>query len=110
MKDKQSEYKTKSITFKLTETERLELELNAHQSGLTVSKYIRQKLSLNPIKIPHLKETQAYKERTNQIARIGNNLNQIAKWVNTYKAHTDATKICSHLMAIEIYLQELKKE
>ncbi|MDE0527716.1 MAG: plasmid mobilization relaxosome protein MobC [Truepera sp.] len=40
-------------------------------------------------------------ERTRQIARIGNNLNQIARWANTHKAAVEAVEVVAHLVAIE---------
>ena len=40
-------------------------------------------------------------ERTSQIAKIGNNLNQIARWANTYKSTADAVEVVTHLVAIE---------
>ena len=39
--------------------------------------------------------------RSRQIARIGNNLNQIARWANTFKASAEAVEVIAHLIAIE---------
>ena len=47
------------------------------------------------------------RERTRQIARIGNNLNQIARWVNTHKAAIEAVEVIVHLIAIERALRAL---
>jgi len=41
------------------------------------------------------------RERTRQVARIGNNLNQIARWANTYAETAEAVEIIAHLVAIE---------
>ena len=41
------------------------------------------------------------RERPRQIARIGNNPNQIARWANTYKTATEAVEVIAHLVAIE---------
>ena len=38
---------------------------------------------------------------TRQVARIGNNLNQIARWANTHAERADAFEIIAHLVAIE---------
>ncbi len=46
-------------------------------------------------------------EQTRQISRIGNNLNQIAKWANTYKGTAEAIEIIEALMAIEKALNKL---
>ncbi len=45
----------------------------------------------------HAKE----RERTQQVARIGNNLNQIARWANTHKGAIEAVEVIGHLIAIE---------
>ena len=37
--------------------------------------------------------TEVERERTRQIARIGNNLNQLARWANTYKAEAEAVEV-----------------
>ncbi|MCY4658418.1 MAG: MobC family plasmid mobilization relaxosome protein [Acidobacteria bacterium] len=41
------------------------------------------------------------RERTRQVARIGNNLNQIARWANTHADKADAFEVIAHLVAIE---------
>lgn len=40
-------------------------------------------------------------EKVRQLARIGNNLNQIAKWCNIHKDGAEAIQILQHLMEIE---------
>ena len=39
--------------------------------------------------------------RTRQVGRIGNNLNQIARWANTHKGAVEAIEVIGHLVAIE---------
>ena len=41
------------------------------------------------------------RERTRELARIGNNLNQIARWANTHKGPVEAVEVIGHLIAIE---------
>ena len=41
------------------------------------------------------------RERTREVARIGANLNQIARGANTYKGDAEAIQIITHLVAIE---------
>jgi len=45
--------------------------------------------------------------RTREIMRIGNNLNQIAKWANVHKSSADAGEVLVRLVAIEQALREL---
>ncbi len=42
-------------------------------------------------------------------ARIGNNLNQIARWANTYKWGAEAVSVVAHLSAIERALEPLSR-
>ena len=41
------------------------------------------------------------RERTRELARIGSNLNQIARWANTRKENAEAVEVVAHLVAIE---------
>ena len=45
--------------------------------------------------------------RTREIARIGINLNQIARWANEHKASADAGEVLVRLVAIEQALRDL---
>ena len=41
------------------------------------------------------------RERTRQIARIGNNLNQLARWANTHKSAAEAVTVLANLVSFE---------
>ena len=41
------------------------------------------------------------RERTRQVARIGNNLNQLAHWANTHKAAAEAVAVIANLVSFE---------
>ena len=47
------------------------------------------------------------RERTREIARLGNNLNQIARWANRHKSSLEAVEVIVHLAAIERALRDL---
>ena len=47
------------------------------------------------------------RERTRQVARIGNNLNQIARWANTHAETAEAVEVIAHLVAIERAIAQL---
>ena len=52
----------------------------------------------------HLDRAAAAKverERTRELARIGSNLNQIARWANAHKGNAEAVEVIAHLVAIE---------
>ena len=40
------------------------------------------------------------RDRLRQLARIGNNLNQIARWANTHKGRGEAVQVVAHLIAL----------
>ena len=48
-----------------------------------------------------VEEADVERERTQQIARIGNNLNQIARWANAHKGAIEAVEVIGHIIAIE---------
>ena len=47
------------------------------------------------------------RERTRQVTRIGNNLNQIARWANTHAETAEAVEVIAHLVAIERAIAQL---
>lgn len=47
------------------------------------------------------------RERTREVAHIGNNLNQIARWANEHKSSADAGEVLVRLVAIEQALRNL---
>ena len=47
------------------------------------------------------------RERTRELARIGSNLNQIARWANAHKGNAEAVEVIAHLVAIERALDTL---
>ncbi|MYH21853.1 MAG: MobC family plasmid mobilization relaxosome protein [Acidobacteria bacterium] len=49
----------------------------------------------------------AYRERSRQIARIGNNLNQVARWANTHAYALDGVRVMDRLTAVERALRAL---
>ena len=49
----------------------------------------------------------AYRERSRQIARIGNNLNQVARWANTRASALEAVRVIDRLKAVERALRAL---
>lgn len=68
------------VSVRLSDSEKEKLELNASLSDLKVSAYIRH-IILNTKPPTHKFD----KTMVIQVAKIGNNLNQIAKHANTHK-------------------------
>ena len=97
--------RTKPIAVRLTDEEKLDWDLKAHAAGLSISELVRQ--AMNRVRISHVGDRSIQIERTRQIAKIGNNLNQIARWVNRYKTSADTVEVVTHLIAIEQALLDL---
>lgn len=68
------------VSVRLSDSEKEKLELNASLSDLKVSAYIRH-IILNTKPPTH----KFHKTMIIQVAKIGNNLNQIARHTNTHK-------------------------
>ena len=108
--------KTNHIGIRATDDEKLDWELKAHSEGLKVSQLART--LLNNYSNSHgsnlrsasnkVENLQSRRELVRQVARIGNNLNQIARWANTYKDAAEATQVITGLARIESALLELE--
>lgn len=97
--------RTNTVAVRLTDEEKLDWDLKAHAAGLSISELVRQAMSR--VRISHVGDRAIAIERTRQIAKIGNNLNQIARWVNSYKTTADSVEVVTHLVAIEQALMAL---
>ena len=49
------------------------------------------------------------RERTRQVARIGNNLNQLARWANTHASEVEAVEVVARLVSVERSLLALAR-
>jgi len=93
------ETKNKWVKVRIDDAERAFWHEKAQASGRTLSDLIRE--ALDRVRRWTPADKDAERERLRQLARIGANLNQIAKWANTYKAGADAAAVIAHLVAIE---------
>lgn len=69
------------VSVRLSDSEKEKLELNASLAGLKASAYIRHIISNAKPPIHRFDKAMII-----QVAKIGNNLNQIARHANTHKA------------------------
>ncbi|MGB5632392.1 MAG: MobC family plasmid mobilization relaxosome protein [Waterburya sp.] len=106
--------KTNHIGIRATDDEKLNWELKAHAEGLKTSQLARYLLNKHSTGYASDKRSaslvrgaQSRQEFNLQVARIGNNLNQIARWANTYKDDAEATQVISSLARIESALLAL---
>lgn len=95
------------IDIRCSVNEKADLKIRADAAGVTVSELVRQ--SLGRVRTWTASHRQAHRERTLELARIGTNLNQIARWCNTYKTTAEATEVLAALVAVERQLKDLRK-
>lgn len=84
------------LKLRVTPEEKNVITARATAQGLTVTDFLRQRaLSYR------LRQTPLEKERIRQLARIGANLNQLARWANTWKNPAEAVEILTALVSLE---------
>ncbi|MCY4599803.1 MAG: MobC family plasmid mobilization relaxosome protein [Acidobacteria bacterium] len=87
----------------------------AASAGVSSSALLRQAMARTGVWAPSANEVErarrreVERERTRELVRIGNNLNQIARWANRHKSAADAAEVSLHLAAIELALRALAR-
>lgn len=95
----------KLLTIKTTAAEREGWQAQAKLAGLTLADLIRQRLgnsqevSREPIRRRSARRADPL--LLQNIGRVGSNLNQIARWANTYKSGAQAVQVLTALVALE---------
>ena len=84
---------------RLTPDESADWRTKAAAAGVPLSVLIRRAMARTRTWTAPAAEVE--RERTRQVSRIGNNLNQIARWANTHKGAAEAVEIVARLVAIE---------
>lgn len=88
--------RTAAVVVRVYPEERDILRFNAGLHGMSMSDYIRQTcLGVR------LRKTSKEKRRLRELARIGANINQLARWANTYKRTAEAVEVLTALVDIE---------
>ena len=93
------------VKVRASEAERAEWHAKARAAGLTLSDLVRR--SVGRTRTWTVAHAEVERERTRQVARIGNNLNQIARWANTHREAIEAVEVMGHLVAIRRTLAAL---
>ena len=96
------------VKIRATSAERDEWHAKAGAAGLTLSDLVRR--AIGRVHAWTVAHAEVERERTRELARIGANLNQIARWANTFKANAEALEVVAHLVAIERVLDTLAVE
>ena len=97
------EKKDTYIKIRLTKAEKQEWQEKAVKAGLSLSNLIRQ--AMVRTQTWTAPDRGLISKQTREISRLGNNLNQIAKWANTYKSTAEAIEIIECLREIENKLE-----
>ena len=87
------------VKIRASEAERAEWHAKACSVGLSLSDLVRR--AIGRVRTWTVAHAELERERTRELARIGSNLNQIARWANTHKENAEAVEVVAHLVAIE---------
>ena len=102
-----AERRTVMIAARVTRAEHAAWQEKAAAAGVSPSALLRQAMA----------RTRAWtapalaveRERTRQVARVGNNLNQLARWANTHPSKAEAVEVVAQLVSVERALLALAR-
>ena len=97
----QADTRTAWIKLRVTPAEKEVIAAKAASQSQTVTDFIRQR-ALDY----RLRQTPLEKERVRQLARIGANLNQLARWANIHKGRAEAIDVLTALVSLERELRD----
>ena len=102
-----SERRSVEIHLRVSPAERAAWKAKAAAAGLPLSALLRQAMARTQTWTAPAMAIES--ERSRQIARIGNNVNQIARWANTHASPIEAVRITDRLKAVERSLRALAR-
>ena len=102
-----TDHRTAVVRARVTPAEHADWQAKAAAAGVSPSRLLRQAMART--RTWTAAAAQVERERTRQVARIGNNLNQIARWANTHADKADAVEVIAHLVAIEREIARLAR-
>ena len=110
-----TEHRDKSLLLRVSGSERERWRRQAEAEGLTLADWMRRRLDgpgaqvsgRTPAPRRRRGRATAPPELVAEIGRVGNNLNQLARWANTWKGAAEATQVVVALAAIDRQLSEI---
>jgi response regulator of citrate/malate metabolism len=99
-----NEIRASWLKLRVSPAEREAIISKAESQGQTVADFLRQR-ALDY----RLRQTPLEKERVRQLARIGVNLNQLARWANVHKSRAEALDVLIALASLEREAQTVPK-
>ena len=100
------ERRTVLVAVRVSPAESAVWRAKAAAAGVPLSALIRRAMARTRTWTAPAAEVE--RERTRQVVRIGNNLNQVARWANTHKTAAEAVEVITYLVATERALAALK--
>lgn len=100
----------KWLHLKVSLEERDLLKQIAKKRDITVADLVRESIGHRPEGLPRRDRRPVHHADPlllTALGRIGNNLNQVGRWANTYKSSADAVQVLAALSAIDRSLKEL---
>ena len=95
------------VAVRLTPDESADWRTKAKAAGVPLSALIRRAMARTRTWTARAADVE--RERTRQVSRIGNNLNQIARWANRHKGAAEAVEVLARLVSIERALTALAR-
>ncbi|WP_419780312.1 plasmid mobilization protein [Maridesulfovibrio sp.] len=92
--------KTENLSMRVSPKDKELILAMASESGMSMADFVRVRLGQTRVR-----RSKIEREKLLHMARIGNNLNQLARWANTHKSSADSLLVLAELTAIE---KELK--
>jgi len=93
------EHRTVMVAARVTPAEHAAWREKAAAAGVSPSALLREAMSRTHTWTAAARSVE--RERTRQIARIGNNLNQLVRWVNTHRTAAEAVSVIAHIVSFE---------
>ena len=102
-----AERRTVVVAARVTRAEHAAWKEKAAAAGVSPSALLRQAMARTQTWTAPAMAVE--RERSRQIARIGNNLNQLARWANTHASPIEAVRVTDRLRAVERALRALAR-
>ena len=99
--------RTVRVHARVSPAELADWRAKAAAAGVPLSDLLRQAMSRT--RTWTAAAADAERERTRQVARIGSNLNQLARWANRHASAVEAVEVIVHLVAFERELRKLTR-
>ncbi|MYK89586.1 MAG: MobC family plasmid mobilization relaxosome protein [Acidobacteria bacterium] len=99
--------RTVQIHLRVSAAERDAWHAKAEAAGVPLSVLLRQAMART--RTWTAADAAIERERNRQVARIGNNLNQLARWANTHTSTARAVTVIANLVAFERSLREVAR-